>query len=93
MAGEWGGHGWAEVYIPMKEGNDAWATIDVVNNLFLERDPFRFSDYQGTGTPGVLENYYTSWTYETRGGNSVSITEFYTDVGHTAIASETIVNV
>jgi transglutaminase-like putative cysteine protease len=93
MAGAWGGHGWAQVYIPVNDGEDAWVTIDVVNNLFLDRDPFRFADYQGTGKPGMLENYYTSWIYSTDGGSNVFISEQYMDLNHVAIAGETVVHV
>jgi hypothetical protein len=93
MISEWGGHGWAQVYIPRDDGTGLWATIDMVNNQFLERDPFRFTDFIDMGRVGVLEDYYTSWEYETRGGSNVIISEAYTDVGHTAIPSETIVHV
>jgi hypothetical protein len=93
MAGAWGGHGWAQVYIPVKDGEDAWVTIDVVNNLFMDRDPFRFADYQGNGKPGNLENYYTSWIYRTDGGSNVFISEQYLDLNHVAIPGETVVHV
>lgn len=89
IAGEWGGHGWAQVYLPVNDGNDAWVIIDIVNDYFLERDPFRFTDYIGNGKPETLENYYISWEYS--GGVSVDIEEEYFDVGHTAIAGDEIV--
>jgi transglutaminase-like putative cysteine protease len=91
--GAWGGHGWAQVYLPIKDGEDAWVNFDIVNNQFMERDPYRFTDYIGSGVPGELEDYYTSWTYRSSGGGNVIIEEAYTDVGHRAIPGEDIVHV
>ncbi|UCH89189.1 MAG: transglutaminase domain-containing protein [Thermoplasmata archaeon] len=89
ILGEWGGHGWAQVYVPLNDGTEVWATVDMVNNQFLERDPFRLTDYIGVGREGMLENYYTSWTYDARGPN-VYISEDYIDIGHEAISDVVI---
>jgi hypothetical protein len=59
----WGGHGWNNVYIPMKDGNHVIATVDIVNNQFLFRDPYHVSDYIDNGNGQDLEDYYTSWSY------------------------------
>jgi hypothetical protein len=59
----WGGHGWNNVFIPLKDGGHAIATIDVVNNQFLFRDPYHVSDYIDNGNGDDLQDYYTSWSY------------------------------
>lgn len=59
----WGGHGWNNVYIPLEDGTFVIATIDIVNNQFLFRDPYHVSDYIDNGDPEDLEDYYTSWSY------------------------------
>jgi transglutaminase-like putative cysteine protease len=72
----WGGHGWNNVYIPLKvdEDNDGEldyviATVDIVNNQFLFRDPYHVSDYIDNGNGGDLQDYYTSWKYSYVGPN------------------------
>ena len=72
----WEGHGWAKILIPMKNGKMEEPSVDPVNNLFLERDPNRFHDWEDPGgeqnenkgdipdTPLDIEKYYTSWTYQ-----------------------------
>jgi hypothetical protein len=59
----WGGHGWNNVLIPLVDGEPAIATIDIVNNQFLFRDPYHVSDYIDNGDGNDLEDYYTSWSY------------------------------
>ncbi len=63
----WGGHGWNNVFIPMKEGKDVIATVDIVNNQFLFRDPYHISDYIDNGDGDDLQDYYTSWSYSFNG--------------------------
>ncbi|OYT45138.1 hypothetical protein B6U90_03975 [Thermoplasmatales archaeon ex4484_6] len=47
---EWGGHGWFNVVIPLKDGSDfVVAPIDPVNSEFLFRDPFRITDWIDNG--------------------------------------------
>ncbi len=45
----WGGHGWFNVYIPLKGGDYVIAPIDPVNSEFLFRDPYRITDWIDTG--------------------------------------------
>lgn len=45
----WVGHGWANVYIPMKDGSERVCTVDCVNQEFLFRDCFRYTDWIDTG--------------------------------------------
>ena len=75
----WGGHGWNNVFIPLKDGSHVIATVDMVNNQFLFRDPYHVSDYIDNGNGQDLEDYYTSWSYSyNTGPPSVSSEEVYT---------------
>jgi len=49
VKGSWVGHGWANVYIPMKDGSYQICTVDCVNQEFLFRDCFRYTDWIDTG--------------------------------------------
>jgi len=49
MQESWCGHGWAEVYIPMSGGGFETPTVDCVNQEFLFRDCFRYTDWVDTG--------------------------------------------
>lgn len=60
---QWGAHGWATVYIPLKAGGGVEATVDVVNKLFLIRDPYHFSDWSADGDAQHLRDYYTLLSY------------------------------
>jgi|GEM_PF-1684783 len=72
--GTWGGHGWFNVYIPLKNGDYVIAPIDPVNQEFLLRDAYRFTDWIDTGgditvdgdTVDNLEYYYA--IFRTTGG-------------------------
>ena len=64
----WGGHGWNNVYIPLEGGDYAVATVDIVNNQFLFRDPYHVSDYVDNGDAADLQDYYTSWSYSYNSG-------------------------
>jgi transglutaminase-like putative cysteine protease len=65
----WGGHGWNNVFIPLKDGSNVIATVDIVNNQFLFRDPYHVSDYLDNGNGEDLQDYYTSWSYHFVGRN------------------------
>lgn len=54
----WFGHGWANVLIPRAEGEPLVGQIDVVNRLFLFRDPLRITDYVDDGNGDHLMEYY-----------------------------------
>jgi hypothetical protein len=68
---QWIGHGWAEVYIPLKSGGEILGTVDVVNKQFLFRDPYHITDWVDTGgtvtedgeVKDNLDYYYYSFTY------------------------------
>ncbi len=66
----WGGHGWNNVYIPLKDGGHVIATVDIVNRQFLFRDPYHISDYLDNGDGEDLRDYYTSWSYRYSTGPS-----------------------
>ncbi len=86
----WEGHGWANVIIPYsdiyaEEKGDAIITpmVDIVNNIFLFRDPNRFSEWVDDGVRGYInqdgeweysniEKRYLAWEY-TRGDQSVDV--------------------
>lgn len=55
----WGGHGWFNVYIPLKSGVSdveyTIAPIDPVNEEFLFRDPYRITNWIDTG--GNVTNF------------------------------------
>ena len=79
----WGGHGWFNVLIPVREGSGFAAMIvpiDPVNEEFLFRDPFRITDWIDNG--GYINdgeedkfnldyyyNYYSKYT-----SNSIEVT-------------------
>ncbi len=65
----WGGHGWNNVYIPLKGGDYVIATVDIVNDQFLFRDPYHVSDYIDNGDGAALKEYYTSWSYTYNGAS------------------------
>lgn len=63
LSDEWEGHAWANVYIPLTNGDYKIATVDVVNNLFLKRDTNRFSEWMDNGDSDRVMEYYTLWDY------------------------------
>ena len=76
----WQAHGWANVYIPLKGGGVAKATIDAVNDEYLLRDSNRFTEWMDdSGTQGDIEKYYTSFSYHYGSGTSTGKTPLYQD--------------
>jgi hypothetical protein len=90
----WEGHGWANVYIPYKEeyqaekGSHVTPMVDIVNDIFLFRDPNRFSEWVDDGVkgkfnatgvwqPSHLELRYLAWEYFYE-GSYVDTEETYT---------------
>ncbi len=55
----WFGHGWAQVAIPKSSGGHIVGDVDLVNDLFLVRDPYRVIEWTDNGDGDVLEEYYT----------------------------------
>jgi hypothetical protein len=91
MKEAWCGHGWAEVYIPLKAGGFETPTVDCVNQEFLFRDCFRYTDWIDTGRNVTIEGedrnnldyYYHLFSHKggrlgTRGG--ANIQESYIDI-------------
>ncbi|UCE36770.1 MAG: transglutaminase family protein [Thermoplasmata archaeon] len=70
---EWGGHAWIKTYIPHYSGEVYWYNIDIVNDHFLFRDSFRFTEWESDGNGDHLEDYY----YLFNGSNYLS-SETYT---------------
>ncbi len=54
----WGGHGWVETYIPLKEGGGKRVVIDTVNEDFMVWGPNRFVEFIDDGNETHLEDYY-----------------------------------
>jgi hypothetical protein len=63
---KWGGHGWVQTYVPLREGGGANVTIDTVNNDFLVWKPNRFADFTDDGNGDHLRDYYYTFycTYQ-----------------------------
>jgi len=74
---EWGAHGWATIFIPFKNGSGVEATIDVVNKLYLIRDPYHFSDWGADGDANHLQSYYQLVSYSP--SNPFTVTESITN--------------
>jgi hypothetical protein len=97
----WEGHGWANVFIPYKEKyhDDKGTThvtpmVDIVNDIFLFRDPNRFSEWVDDGVkgkfnatgvwePSHLELRYLAWEYFYE-GTYVDTDESYTTIDFVA---------
>ncbi len=91
----WEGHGWANVLIPYsddyrleKDYDYVTPMVDIVNDIFLFRDPNRFSEWVDDGVkgkfnetgiwqPSHLEDRYLAWEYYYE-GSSVDTSETYT---------------
>lgn len=59
----WGGHAWIRVYIPYYYGGGHVFNIDIVNDHFLFRDAYRFSEWESDGNGSHLKDYYYSYGY------------------------------
>ena len=60
---EWGGHAWAQIYIPSKNGTGYWYNVDIVNDEFLIRDANRFTTWVDDGNGAHLDDYYHPLRY------------------------------
>ncbi len=102
---EWEGHGWANFYVPMKNGGYEVPMVDVVNSLFLVRDTNRFSEWMDDGVRGHfgadgdpnawegsnLEKHYIAWQYTYTGSPpQISTEEDYKDLFFEAHPSEKV---
>ncbi len=54
----WGGHGWVQTYLPLREGGGVNVTIDTVNRDFLIWKQNRFADFTSDGNAEHLKDYY-----------------------------------
>jgi hypothetical protein len=78
---EFGGHGWANVFVPMEDGDYETPEVDMAGSQFFTRNMGKFTEwiddctpgYFGTGTeqytwnPGSLEEHYMIWYYSYSG--------------------------
>jgi hypothetical protein len=81
--GAWIGHGWLNVYIPLKDKSAVIVPIDVVNYEFLFRDAYRFTDYIDDGSENGLENYYVALKYSYVGKDPTT-TDIYSSLNWTS---------
>jgi transglutaminase-like putative cysteine protease len=68
----WGGHAWIRAYIPYYYGGGHVFNIDIVNDHFLFRDAYRFSEWEADGNGTHLKDYYYSY------GSNFNYAETYT---------------
>lgn len=54
----WGGHAWAQLYIPNQQGGGGWYNVDIVNSEFLIRDCNRMTTWVDDGDGRHLSDYY-----------------------------------
>jgi len=54
----WGGHGWLQAYVPLKDGGGERVVIDTVNGDFLVWRPNRFVEFTDDGSAEHLIDYY-----------------------------------
>lgn len=54
----WTGHAWLLVYIPMAGDKGGSVNVDIVNQQFLFRDSYRFSEWSSIGNETALKDYY-----------------------------------
>jgi hypothetical protein len=102
---EWEGHGWANIYVPLDDGGYNTPMVDVVNDLYLVRDPHRFSEWIDDGVPGrfgtgddqytwepsTLENHYMAWKYTYSGSQpSIQTSEDFNSVFYEAHPSSKV---
>lgn len=74
---KWGGHGWATVCIPLKNGYVATPSVDVVNKKFLWEDCYRITEWVDDGNAENLKNYYDFFKSTSKGNTLIKITEPY----------------
>ena len=77
---QWGGHAWAQVYIPSQSSGGAWYNVDVVNSEFLIRDCNRMSTWIDDGNGRHLSDYYHIY----RGSGSIQFQESDTSVSYSS---------
>jgi transglutaminase-like putative cysteine protease len=65
----WGGHAWAEVYMPLVTGTSGSVAIDVVNDEFLVRNCNRLQEWESDGDGEHLSDYYHMLSYNYTTGN------------------------
>ncbi len=82
----WGGHAWIKVWVPYYDPTESpgyWYNIDIVNDHFLFRDAYRFTEWESDGDGDHLRDYYYS------NGSYFSYDESYETISMKA-SSETI---
>jgi transglutaminase-like putative cysteine protease len=74
---KWGGHAWLKAYIPLRGGGGVKINMDPANKEFMVRDPFRITEWEGTGNGDDLQNYYTLWQFSYSGDADYSASANY----------------
>lgn len=69
---EWGGHSWANVVVPDKDGNIYIPHIDLPNRMFLWYSPYRLIEWNDDGNSTHLTDYYYLIHYSGSGDGSFS---------------------
>jgi len=59
----WGGHAWATVALPLTNGEVVNVNVDIVNEQFMFRDPYRITDWIDDGDGDSLDEYYNTFRY------------------------------
>jgi transglutaminase-like putative cysteine protease len=79
--GTWGGHAWAEVYIPLAEGGGGSVVIDLANSEFMVRNCNRYEEWKSNGNSDALQDYYYLFThYTTSPLTHANVVESYSGV-------------
>ena len=76
----WGGHAWAQLYIPDQQGGGGWYNVDIVNSEFLMRDCNRMTTWVDDGNGRHLSDYYHIY----RGSGSIEFEERDTSVSYSS---------
>jgi len=88
----WGGHSWANVVIPDKDGNIFFPQIDLPNEKFLWYDPYRLIEWNADGLEDNLSDYYYVFHSSGSGKGFFSPQEFtinsYTTSGEKLIRAD-----
>jgi len=73
----WGGHSWAVVVIPDKDGNIFMPHIDLPNRKFLWYDAYRLIEWTSDGNEENLSDYY--YLFQSHGGKGIIDQEWKTN--------------
>jgi len=72
----WGGHSWANVVMPDKDGDVFIPQIDLPNTKFLWYDPYRLIEWNADGNEENLSDYY--YVFHSKGSGTANFSpEFH----------------